>query len=40
MPVKKKDYIDEFIEYQDEQILPETLYIQDGRLPRYLRERG
>jgi hypothetical protein len=36
--VKEKDYIDEFLEYQDKQYLPETYYPPNGRLPRYLRE--
>ena len=38
MSKKKGDYIDELVEYQNEQFLPHTHYMKDGELPRYLRE--
>jgi uncharacterized membrane protein len=36
--MKEKDYIDEFLEYQEHQYLPSANYPPNGRLPRYLRE--
>lgn len=36
--MRKKDYIQEFVEYQEKQYLPETYYPKDGRLTRYLQE--
>ena len=36
--MRKKDYIQEFVEYQEKQYLPETYYPEGGGLARHLQE--